>query len=354
MTYLRCRPSSSLVSVPYRLTSILFCLVAAWLTLVTQSAHAQGNATLAEALFDDGRRQFEAGNYEQACAKFKESQRLDPATGTLLNLAICYEKAGRLATAWSTWREAASSARAAGQSDREQHAREMADQLEGQLARLTIVVEGKDSLPAEFSLTQDGTKQPAAAWGVSLPVDAGTHHFQASAPGYLSWNEDFDVTDGATVSVHVPPLAVDPDAAASAPPEEPPQDQTATTAVEDTPPSPSNSPNVMKIVGISLMGAGGISSGVGTYFGIHALNKNKSSKTECNENDPNVCSRVGKSDRDTALSSANVANVLIGVGAAVATTGLVLFLVSGNDKRETALTVSPEYGGGHLLVSGAF
>src|SRR6478735_9605838 len=46
----------------------------------------------AEALFDEGRRLLAAARFAEACPKFAESQRLDSALGTLLNLGDCYEK----------------------------------------------------------------------------------------------------------------------------------------------------------------------------------------------------------------------------------------------------------------------
>src|SRR5262245_52850537 len=64
------------------------------------------DAATAEALFRQGRQAMEAKSYAQACPKFAESQKLDPAAGTLMNLATCEEKLGKLASAWQHWKEA--------------------------------------------------------------------------------------------------------------------------------------------------------------------------------------------------------------------------------------------------------
>jgi hypothetical protein len=71
--------------------------------LVTRSAHAQ-NPAAAEALFEQARSAMAAGSYDIACARFRDSDKLDPAVGTRFNLADCEEKRGRVATAWSLFR----------------------------------------------------------------------------------------------------------------------------------------------------------------------------------------------------------------------------------------------------------
>jgi hypothetical protein len=54
------------------------------------AARAGGpEAAAAEEAFDKGREQMKAGLYEEACASFDQSERLDPQIGTLYNLASC-------------------------------------------------------------------------------------------------------------------------------------------------------------------------------------------------------------------------------------------------------------------------
>ena len=59
---------------------------------------------ISEALFEQGRAAMAAGSYDIACARFRDSDKLDPAVGTRFNLADCEERRGRLATAWSLFR----------------------------------------------------------------------------------------------------------------------------------------------------------------------------------------------------------------------------------------------------------
>src|SRR5262245_41081861 len=121
----------------------------------TGPAHAQDNRVAAEALFRDARKLFDAGKYAEACEKLQASQRIDPAVGTLINLARCYEKVGRTASAWAAWRDAAATAKQQGQPAREKTAREAADALEPSLARLTIEVPA-DAREISLKITRDG------------------------------------------------------------------------------------------------------------------------------------------------------------------------------------------------------
>src|SRR5882672_4544932 len=77
------------------------------LALLPGTVHADATAAekvAAEALFDDGRKLLADGRFAPACEKFEQSEHIDPAVGTLLYLAECYEKSGRTASAWATFR----------------------------------------------------------------------------------------------------------------------------------------------------------------------------------------------------------------------------------------------------------
>ena len=80
------------------------------LVAVGAPAWAQAPNPAADASLRKGRALMRAGRFHEACDAFEESQRLDPSPSTLLNLASCYEKTDRPATAWVTYREGASAA----------------------------------------------------------------------------------------------------------------------------------------------------------------------------------------------------------------------------------------------------
>ncbi len=88
-------------------------IVIAVATLAAAPAWAQDAAKeqSAELLFQEGQQLIKDGKLAEACPKFEQSLRLDPAIGTLLSLAHCYDLSGRAASAWATYVEAEAMAR---------------------------------------------------------------------------------------------------------------------------------------------------------------------------------------------------------------------------------------------------
>jgi tetratricopeptide (TPR) repeat protein len=139
-----------------------------WST-TARRAEAQ-NPAAAEALFEEARAAMAAGNYDMACARFRDSDRLDPAVGTRFNLADCEERRGRLATAWSLFR--AVLAELPRDDDRNPIAQERARALEARLPYVTL--ESSDR-PQRPRLRIDGVELGEGSFGVPLPMDPGKH-----------------------------------------------------------------------------------------------------------------------------------------------------------------------------------
>src|SRR6476620_2846381 len=94
-----------------RAAVVLLALSATQIARVQAHAQEGGDArAAAQALFDSARTLMAQGNFNDACPKLEESQRLDPGVGTQFNLAVCYEAIGRNASAWSLFLEVAASA----------------------------------------------------------------------------------------------------------------------------------------------------------------------------------------------------------------------------------------------------
>src|SRR5262249_31438023 len=92
-------------------------LVVAAAMSTARASTAEGTSAVAEALYQQGKRLMDAGHVSEACIKFAESQRVEPATGTLLNLANCHQQEGKTATAWAEFTQAAEQSEQKGQTD---------------------------------------------------------------------------------------------------------------------------------------------------------------------------------------------------------------------------------------------
>ena len=116
-------------------------------TLATSTMAQERDPAAAQALFDSARELLKQGKLAEACAKFQESNRLDPALATQFQLANCYEQTGRIATAWAAFLQVASTSRATNQTAREEVARDRAAKLEARLPRLVINVPEPSKVP---------------------------------------------------------------------------------------------------------------------------------------------------------------------------------------------------------------
>ncbi|HEY3355680.1 MAG TPA: hypothetical protein VGQ83_20680 [Polyangia bacterium] len=338
------RPSRDASSRALRVAAA--CLLAA----LPAGADAQPrpqDLTLAETLFQEGRRLMGEGRFAEACPKLAESQRLDPGGGTLLNLGLCHEGEGRTATAWTELKAALDIARRDGRADRVSLIERRLAALEPRLARLRIAP--ADPTGPALELRLDGTILAAVALGLAFPVDPGPHTVQAGAPGRSWFSRSVIATAGQVIDVLVPALA------APAPPPRPAPaagwgepDVYAPVVMPWPPLSPRRRVAVLVTAGVAVTGIV-----LGSYFGAAAVSKNGDSTDYCG---PKLCSPTGVALRADASRAAVIADVGLGVGAAAAVVSAYLFLVRPRPYVFGRAAVAPTLlpGGGALVVGGGF
>lgn len=167
---------------------LLFPLVLA--LLAPSMARAQPASAQAEVLFRRGRELMAQKKFAQACADLAESQKLDPAITTLLNLAGCREELGQLATAWGLFLDAERRTRGAQDpTSRELHdvAVAHAAKLEPRVSTLTIAVPETNRVPG-LAIERDDVVIDPVAWNQPLPIDGGSYELHATAPGAPPWS----------------------------------------------------------------------------------------------------------------------------------------------------------------------
>jgi hypothetical protein len=165
-----------------------FVFIALSLVAITGSprVHAQSNAAIAQQLFLDGERLMKTDHIAEACSKFSDSQRLDPAIGTLMHLAVCHEKMGKLATAWSEFTDLAGQAQRVRQREREDFARQHAAALDPKLQKIIIELSHP---PDGTTIKLDDALLPLGVLGTEVPLDPGDHSLEVTAPGMKPWRQ---------------------------------------------------------------------------------------------------------------------------------------------------------------------
>lgn len=324
------------------------------------SAHAQtaeAPVSPARAAFAEGRRLAAAGNYAEACPKFEESLRLEVGVGTQFNLADCWERTGRTASAQALFLGAAASAKAAGQADREQVLRERAAALEPRLTRLVVEVTSTDP---RLIVKRGDLPLEASSFGKAVAVDPGKYVISAKAPGKKPWQKTVDLT-GATpvVSVEVPEL----EAAEEKPvvlPAKPPAEaaKPAAAVAIQTPPEPDRGSSI-NYRALTVAGIGVAAVGFGAYMGLKYLNANGDAKDICPSGRECSIKQIQDHDRlvDDARSARTWSYAGFGVGAlALLGAGTLWYFQRPSSTASAGIRATPivTAGGVGALVGGTF
>lgn len=324
------------------------------LSCATASAQGDGaqnksDKALARALFEDGRALMNEGDLDEACPKLAESFRLSPGGGTLLNLALCHEKQGKLATAWTEFNDALARAKRDDKPERVTFAEQHIEDLEPRLNRVTIELASGADLDG-LTLTHNGAELTDAIVGTSFPVDGGRHVITASAPGRKAWKTTFELEpEGERREIVIPVLELAPDEGSGPSPKE---DEAMAEASDDG--------SMQRTIGLVIGGVGIAATLVGTVFGVRALSLRGESDDKCGDGD--ACpdtpeGREGLAANEDAQLSASVANGLIFPGLGLIGVGLVVLLTApSDDGDEDGAWITPHLSPTHagVVLSGRF
>jgi hypothetical protein len=262
---------------------------------------ADPDPAAAEALFRRGRELADAGDWTHACPLFAESNRLDLALGTSMNLAACEEHIGKLASAWERYRGLLEALPP--NDDRRTFVAESATRLERVVPKLTVL----PAVPpaAGATLTRDGIDLGGASVGVALPVDPGEHSIVVAAPRHAARRYVVTLSPGQQLTLHT---------------------DVGEPIIEAAPaggPRRTGARTAGWIVG--AVGVGAVA--VGSVLGILALSKRSASDSLCTMG---VCrDQAALDDYDVAKSAALAADIALAVGVvSVAVGGYLLFTSS--------------------------
>ena len=279
-----------------------------------------------EALYRAAKESAKKGDWEKACAQFAESQRLDPAPGTLVNLADCEEHRGLVTSAWTHFTEVETQFKAG--DSRIAYAHEHAVALEKRIPRLTIRLQA--GAPASARVFRDEEELKAASLGVALPVDPGKHVVlvkvgaaEARFPVTAVENQNSELLAVAPSENAAAPVKPEPAAVVKpAEPASPPVDKPPAAAGGDH-----------RTLGWALLGAGGVGLAVGGVTGVLALSSAGKVKDSCGPNYA-TCDSASVDNASTGKTMATVSTIAFIGGAALLGAGL--YFVISSSPRTTA------------------
>lgn len=273
----------------------------------------------ADKLFEDGRRYLTAKEYALACTAFEQSHQADPAIGTLLNIALCYEEWGKLAAAYRAYVEAEKLAQARAD-DREKGARQKIDELSPRVPHLTVTIPADTDVAMIF--TFDGKDITRTELTTEMLLEAGKHVIEAKMTGRPTKTTEVVLRQGErrVIDIEVPRREIK-------------------TIVRQGPRK-----KTRLYAGLAVGGAGVIAMGLASVIAFGARSEYADAIIDC---PAGVCqSRASFEATQDARSKANLMTFVGAGGLALAGVGVFLFITSKGDRIEEKITtvMSPVVG----------
>lgn len=327
---------------------------AAALSLFASTPAAAGDVAAAEALFREGQAAMQRSDFAAACKAFAASNDADPSVGAEVNLAICNEKQGKIASAWGAYNEAARLAITLNppQPERGAAAKKKADELAPKLQKIQVRV----TAPVEdVQVKTDGKATPQ---GVAIPIDPGEHVVEIGAKGKKPKRENVVVVVGQKPLYDVEVTAMD----------DAPKDVAAAPGGGDyrAPEGGGSDGSTQRTVGfvvggvgvLALIGAGGI-----LIFNLAVTESKRKDlsnqlESDCPGGNPAPGKNVDCADLQNAYDSKKKAaennqlatQIVAGAGLAMLATGIVLVATAPSKKTGKA-TIVPTGGPTHAGLS---
>lgn len=313
--------------------------------LLPRLARAQ-DTTKADETFHAGRELMKDGNLAEACPKFEESQRADPASGTLLALAYCQELSGLLASAHSNYLAAADLAAKEGKTEKQKAAAERAEALAKRFSTLVIVVPPSVRKQAGLRIKRDGIELDRTAYNVAIPLNGGTHAIEVTAPGKERWAGVITLqTEADHKTLELPELEPEVSVFIET---SGPRRPAPVYAVQPEPASVRH----MRQAAFGLGVGTALAVGLGATFGLAAKSRNDASNRD-GHCDASGCDAYGAERREAALDAARVSTWSFVAAGALGASAIILYFKA-DSAPHTQLATSLVGGAPNVSVSGAF
>jgi len=259
----------------------------------------------AEQLFVEAKA-LQSSNLREACNKFGESLRYNPAAiGTLLNVALCDEKLGHFASAVLKFTEARDRSREQGLLEHQRAAEDHLAALTPQVPHLAIRL--TQQLPETKILVDDHVAATDALG--DIPIDPGEHVIVVSAPDRLPHRATLVIAPAEHKAIVIPALV---------------RSVTVTSSWR----------RIGQIATITGGAAFGTSIGLALY-GRHVYRQQFDQGHCSSKTSPASCDTTGQPKVDKARTYGNVATVVGGIGLAAAAAGAVIWYLAPRSFQST-------------------
>jgi len=275
-----------------------------FLIFLAAASEASADTGAAEALFRAGREAVGRGDHATACRMFAESNRLEPAVGTELNMALCELEIGHLLRAWQLFQSIVHKLPPG--DERASLARDRLAEVDARVPRL--VLKAAVPLPSGTEIIHGQTRLTASSLDVPIPFDPGEKEIVVKVPGHEIRNYRVLLNEGDRDI-----LAIEPGAAIEN------DDKVFELAVEQ-PTTESARRTGNPTVGVLAIGVGASSLVVGAVAGLGVLNAKAAMETECDHS--GACSSEGLAAADRGELLAAVSTTAFALGAVCAGAGI--------------------------------
>lgn len=295
------------------------CLAGLALALGVPSVARAADGGEAERLFREARKLVEAGDFEAACPKFAESERLEPAPGTLVNLAECEVHTGKLVSAQEHYRLASSGYPKTDK--RHDLAAQKAAALEGKIAHLTLKL--APGVPDGAAVRRGDALVAAKDLGASVSVDPGAVSIVVTVPGRVDKTYPLELRNGETKELVLE------------------AGEPVSVAAPDGPVQAPDSGGSVRMAGFVIGGVGIAGLALGAVTGILAMGSASTVNSHCNTT-TYVCDPEGLNAAQAGDVFAPLSTVGFIAGGVLVATGVVLVIVGG--KKKEAVSFVPVVG----------
>ena len=285
--------------------------------LLVAHANADTDIKAADELFAKGLALRET-NLEQSCSYFRQSLEKNPqAIGTLMNVALCDEKLGKIASAVDRFSEARDRAKEGNLPEYATEAEAHIAALKDDIPTVTIKFVGERAAGTRVLIGERVISPEMYADGKKVNVDPGELVVVVSAPGRLAYETKLMIAKKEGKAIDVPEL------------------KKGVTVKSSR-----------RTIGIVTTAAGGTFFVTGAVLGLVARNiyrdNRNTSHCEPAEGD-DICDAEQQSETERARTIGNVGTVVGAVGLVAAGVGIYLWFSAPKEPTERRMAIVPDF-----------